>query len=96
METARQLDEDTLARKRRTLGEDHPDTLISAYNASTSLRRTGKAHKARQLTKDTLLRFRRILGKDHPVTQTAAASADVPPPPTRPSMSDLDTRDPWL
>ena len=29
-ERARQLDEDTLARRRRVLGDDHPDTTILA------------------------------------------------------------------
>jgi hypothetical protein len=32
-----QLDEDTLARRRRDLGEDHPDTLASADNLAISL-----------------------------------------------------------
>ena len=34
---ARELDEDTLARRRRVLGEDHPDTLISANNLANDL-----------------------------------------------------------
>jgi hypothetical protein len=33
-----QLDEDTLAARRRVLGEDHPDTLTSASNLAMSLR----------------------------------------------------------
>ena len=33
-----QLDEDTLARRRRDLGEDHPDTLTAASNLAVSLR----------------------------------------------------------
>ena len=32
-----ELDEDTLARRRRVLGEDHPDTLASADNLAFSL-----------------------------------------------------------
>jgi hypothetical protein len=35
---ARALDEDTLARRRRVLGHDHPDTLISANNLAADLR----------------------------------------------------------
>ena len=35
---ARELDEDTLARRRRVLGEDHPDTLTSANNLGNDLR----------------------------------------------------------
>src|SRR5690348_7368987 len=36
-----QLDEDTLARRRRVLGEDHPDTLASADGLAISLRAVG-------------------------------------------------------
>ena len=36
-EAARELDEDTLARRRRVLGEDHPDTLDSAGNLAVDL-----------------------------------------------------------
>ena len=36
-----QRDQDTLARRRRDLGEDHPDTLASADNLAVSLRAVG-------------------------------------------------------
>jgi hypothetical protein len=39
---ARALDEDTLARRRQVLGDDHPDTLISAHNLAADLRTLGK------------------------------------------------------
>jgi hypothetical protein len=38
IEAARDLDQDTLDRKRRVLGEDHPDTLSSANNLAEDLR----------------------------------------------------------
>ena len=37
LQAARELDEDTLARRRRVLGEDHPDTLTSASNLAADL-----------------------------------------------------------
>jgi hypothetical protein len=37
------LDEDTLARSRRVLGEDHPITLASAGNLAADLRALGEA-----------------------------------------------------
>ena len=40
---ARELDEDTLARARRVLGEDHPDTLSSANNLANDLTQPGRA-----------------------------------------------------
>jgi hypothetical protein len=41
-QAARELDEDTLARRRRVLGEDHPNTLQSASNLASDLRALGK------------------------------------------------------
>lgn len=40
-EPARELDQDTLGR-RRVLGDDHPDTLGSANNFATDVRASGK------------------------------------------------------
>ena len=34
---ARDLDQDTLERRRHVLGPDHPDTLSSAYNLALDL-----------------------------------------------------------
>ena len=67
-----QLDEDTLARRRRDLGEDHPDTLAAASNLAVSLRAAGEYQAARELGEDTLARRRRVLGEDHPDTLTSA------------------------
>jgi hypothetical protein len=69
---ARELDEDTLARRRRILGEDHPDTLNSASNLATNLSNLGEYQAARELNEDTLARRRRILGEDHPSTLNSA------------------------
>jgi len=70
-----QLDEDTLARRRRDLGEDHPDTLAAASNLAVSLRAAGEYQAARELDEDTLARRRRVLGEDHPDTGASAAFA---------------------
>jgi hypothetical protein len=43
LEAARNLDQDTLDRGRRVLGEGHPDTLISASNLADDLRLLGGA-----------------------------------------------------
>jgi hypothetical protein len=43
VQAARDLDEDTLERRRRILGQDHPDTLRSAYNLATELGAHGSA-----------------------------------------------------
>ena len=66
-----QLGEDTLARRRRVLGEDHPDTLTSADNLAFSLQGV-RGQAARELGEDTVARRRRVLGEDHPDTLAAA------------------------
>ena len=43
MEAARDLDQDILDRQRRVLGEDHPDTSISAANLAADLRALAEA-----------------------------------------------------
>ena len=43
MQAARDLDQDTLDRRRRVLGEDHPSTLVSANNLALDLRALGEA-----------------------------------------------------
>jgi hypothetical protein len=71
---SRDLNRDTLVRRRRVLGEDHPDTLNSAHNLAIDLRRLGDVQAAHDLNQDTLARRRRILGQDHPDTLASAAS----------------------
>ena len=43
MQAARDLDQDTLDRRRRVLGEDHPGTLRSAANLAADLRALDEA-----------------------------------------------------
>ena len=61
------------------LGEDHPDTLVSASNLAIDLRDLGEHQAARDLDEDTLARRRRVLGEDHPDTLSSASNlADRP------------------
>ena len=70
-----QLDEDTLARRRRDLGEDHPDTLTAASNLAAALFELGEYQAARELNEDILARRRRVLGEDHRDTGASATFA---------------------
>ncbi|WP_354670618.1 tetratricopeptide repeat protein [Amycolatopsis solani] len=47
------MNEDTLARRQRILGEDHPDTLKSA-GLAIDLRNLGEHQRTRELNEDTL------------------------------------------
>ena len=68
-----QLDEDTLTRRRRDLGEDHPDTLTAAFQLVGALTGLGDYHAARELNDDIIARRRRVLGDEHPETMMAGA-----------------------
>ncbi|MEV0484371.1 FxSxx-COOH system tetratricopeptide repeat protein [Streptomyces sp. NPDC050508] len=74
---ARDLDEDTLQRRRRLLGEDHPDTLSTANNLAIRLAAVGQTQEARALNEDTLTRQRRALGDDHPHTLNTASNLAI-------------------
>ena len=67
------MDEDTLERRRRVLGEDHPDTLDGARGLAITLASLGKYKAAVELLKDARTRMRRSLGDDHPRTKNVTA-----------------------
>jgi hypothetical protein len=55
---AHDLNQDTVNRSRRVLGEDHPDTLISASNLARDLRELGQHEQASELEQE-VARYRR-------------------------------------
>ena len=71
---ARQLHHDTLTRRRRVLGDDHPSTLRCAHNLAADLHALGDYQQARDLNEDTLTRCRHILGENHPSTMLTTAN----------------------
>ncbi len=74
---ARALCEDTLARRRRILGDDHPDTLASARSLAGVLRVVGEEEKARDLYREVWQRRRRVLGPTHPRTLDTGRKLDL-------------------
>ena len=71
-EPAKEVNEDTLARRRRIHGDDHRDTLISAGNLASTMRALHHEEEALKLNQDNLNRRRRLLGEDHPDTLMSA------------------------
>jgi hypothetical protein len=74
---ARHLHEDALARNRRVLGDDHPQTLKCVEELAADLRAAGDADAARELDEKALAGYRRIFGDDHPRTLKVARSLDA-------------------
>ncbi|MFS8099550.1 tetratricopeptide repeat protein [Lentzea alba] len=69
---ARELNEELLERRRRLLGHDHPDTLLSAHSLAIDLSVLGEHQKARELNEEVLRRRRQVLGDDHSDTLGSA------------------------
>jgi eukaryotic-like serine/threonine-protein kinase len=62
------LQERALATRRRILGDEHPDTLLSIRNLSVLLQSQGKLSEAEPFCREALEKTRRVLGEDHPAT----------------------------
>jgi Tetratricopeptide repeat len=60
--------------RRRTQGDDQPDTLDLANRIAFDLRREGEYEQARVLMEDIWARRYRVLGEEHPDTLTAAVN----------------------
>jgi len=54
--------------RKRTLGPDHPDTLITQNNLALAYRAAGQLSKALSLIEETLPKLKSTLGPDHPNT----------------------------
>ncbi|MEV8549947.1 FxSxx-COOH system tetratricopeptide repeat protein [Streptomyces glaucescens] len=56
----------------RTMGADHPETLVWAQYSALATADAGDTAEARTLIGEVLARRRRVLGEDHPDTLTSA------------------------
>lgn len=63
------LQEQTLQKSRKSLGDDHPRTLTMMYNLALVLNSTGDHKGAKALLKEALPKSRAALGNDHSLTQ---------------------------
>ncbi len=59
---------EAMEKKRRVLGEEHPDTLLSINNVALPLVSQGKLAEAEGYYRETLEKRRRVLGEEHPNT----------------------------
>ena len=54
--------------RKRVLGEEHPDTLISMANLASTYSNQGRWKEAEELQRQELETYSRILGQEHPNT----------------------------
>ena len=67
-----------LGARRRVLGEEHPETLMSANNLALSLSGQGKYAEAEETLQAALAAERRVLGSAHPDTLATAENLEFP------------------
>ena len=58
--------EECLAKKKRVLGEDHPDTLMSLNGLAGLFYSKGDYDRALPMVEECLAKRKRVLGEDHP------------------------------
>jgi tetratricopeptide (TPR) repeat protein len=68
LQKALQLTERVVEANKRTLGEEHPDTLGSMHNLAIRYSDAGERQKALQLTERVVKAYTRTLGEEHPDT----------------------------
>jgi serine/threonine protein kinase/tetratricopeptide (TPR) repeat protein len=66
-----------VAIRRRELGEDHADTLVSLHDLGNLLREEGKLAEAEPCIRGAMEGFRRVLGDEHPSTLVAIGSVGL-------------------
>jgi tetratricopeptide (TPR) repeat protein len=71
------LYEECLAKRKRVLGDNHPDTLISLGNLAFLFKTKGEYDRALPLYEECLAKRKRVLGKDHPDTLISLNSLAV-------------------
>ncbi len=65
---ARALQEEILAKRTETLGEEHPTTLYALNNLAVTLNAQGKRDVAREMMARVLKLRGKVLGENHPLT----------------------------
>jgi hypothetical protein len=60
------MNRQTLARREKVLGVEHPHMLTSMSNLALVLYRQGKYEEAESMNRQTLARGEKVLGAEHP------------------------------
>ncbi len=71
------LQESALTTRRRVLGEEHPDTIVSIGNWGNLLEAQGMLTKAEPYYREALVKFHRVLGDEHPDTLRSMTNLGV-------------------
>jgi tetratricopeptide (TPR) repeat protein len=64
-EEAEELGEQVMQTRKRVLGDEHPDTLTSMANLSSTFRKQGRWKEAEELEVEVMQAMKRVLGDEH-------------------------------
>ncbi|PVH92043.1 hypothetical protein DM02DRAFT_544538 [Periconia macrospinosa] len=67
-QNAEQAHRQVLEKRKKNLGEEHPDTLLSMKNVARALGRQGKYAEAEKMHQETLALLKKVIGEEHPDT----------------------------
>jgi tetratricopeptide (TPR) repeat protein len=70
-EAAREMNQSALEARKKVLGREHPDTLMSMNNLASVLDSQGKHEEAEAMHRQTLAMREKALGREHPSTLTS-------------------------
>jgi hypothetical protein len=68
------MKKEVLEKRRRILGEEHPDTISAMNNLANTLGEQGQLDEAMALLEVTVQRIKRIYGNEHPHTRIASSN----------------------
>ena len=71
---AEELNVQVMETRKRVLGAEHPDTLISIANLASTYRNQGRWKKAEELEVQVMKTRKRVLGAEHPFTLISIAN----------------------
>jgi hypothetical protein len=74
LEEAAKWKKEVLEKRRRILGEEHPDTITAMNNLASTLGDQGQLEEAAQMKKEVLEKMWRILGEEDPDTISAMSN----------------------
>ncbi|KAL8907437.1 MAG: hypothetical protein Q9207_001407 [Kuettlingeria erythrocarpa] len=74
LDEAASMKQEVLEKRRRILGDEHPDTITAMKNLANTLSDQGQLDKAASMQQEVLEKTRRILGDEHPNTTSAMSN----------------------
>src|SRR2546423_15634517 len=77
MQQAAEMKKEVVEKRRRILGEEHPDTISAMNNLANTLGKQDQLDEGVAMLKEVVEKRRRILGEEHPDTKVAVRNLGI-------------------